>query len=137
MYIYEIEPRFKETDMMGVIYHSNYFVWCEVARKKLGDETNLTHERFKEIGVMFPVRRVSAEYIRPVLYGKNVFIEIKVVSFSGVRLIYDYEITDKEGTVYSKLKTEHIVIDYNFRPVHLKRKSKELYEEIKALVYVI
>lgn len=27
----EIEPRYQETDKMGVIYHGNYATWFEVA----------------------------------------------------------------------------------------------------------
>ena len=28
----EIRVRYAETDRMGVVYHANYLVWCEIGR---------------------------------------------------------------------------------------------------------
>ncbi|MDQ3309357.1 MAG: acyl-CoA thioesterase, partial [Gemmatimonadota bacterium] len=31
----ELRVRYAETDQMGVVYHANYLVWCEVGRTEL------------------------------------------------------------------------------------------------------
>ena len=31
----ELRVRYAETDQMGVVYHANYLIWCEIARTDL------------------------------------------------------------------------------------------------------
>ena len=30
-----LRVRYAETDQMGIVYHANYFIWCEIGRVEL------------------------------------------------------------------------------------------------------
>lgn len=126
IYSAEIFPRYAETDQMGVIYHANYFVWFEVARGMLYEHLGFHAEDLSKGDVLYPVRRVHCEYRRPARYGRVVLVEIKILKFSGVRIIYSYKVNEKEsGELLATGTTEHGITDANLRPLNLKNYDPE------------
>ena len=51
----DIRVRYKETDKMGVVYHSNYFAWFEIARITLLDELGCPYAELEKAGFFLPV----------------------------------------------------------------------------------
>jgi len=117
----DIFPRYAETDQMGVIYHSNYFVWFEYARGILYEHLGFSAQDLSKGDVLFPVRRVSCEYLRPARYGRMVRVSVKIVKFSGVRIVYEYEVHEKEsGELLARGATEHAITDADLNILNLK-----------------
>lgn len=79
MYVFEtkIRVRYAETDQMGVVYHSNYFQYFEVARAECIRVLELTYSDIEKSGIMMPVVEVNCKYIRPALYDD--FLTIKII----------------------------------------------------------
>ena len=50
----DIRVRYEETDKMGVVYHSNYFIWFEVAWVALLDELGCPYSELEKDGFFFP-----------------------------------------------------------------------------------
>ena len=50
----DIRVRYEETDKMGVVYHSNYFIWFEVARVGLLDEFKILIQNLKKLVFFSP-----------------------------------------------------------------------------------
>lgn len=119
IYVAKIEPRYAETDMMGVVYHANYLIWCEVARTGLYTHLGYSYEQAKKEQVLWPVRRASLDLKRPAYYGVRVYIEVKIRRFTGVRLIYDYLIKNEKGDLIATAMTEHGITDLDLRVVNL------------------
>lgn len=132
IYVAEIEPRYAETDMMGVVYHSNYLVWCEVARTGLYTHLGYDYTTARNDKVLWPVRRVSLDYQRPSFYGKRVYVETRIARFTGVRLIYNYVFRDEEGQVLATAMTEHGITDENLRVLNLHRHDEEMARRLEA-----
>jgi acyl-CoA thioester hydrolase len=63
-----IQPAFHETDMMGVIHNSNYFLWFEQGRLQILFEV-LTVEEAMKIGLLMPVVENICHYRKPVKFG--------------------------------------------------------------------
>jgi acyl-CoA thioester hydrolase len=57
MYINEtkIKVRYVETDQMGVVHHSKYYPWFEVARGEYITRMGMTYKQMEEEGIMMPV----------------------------------------------------------------------------------
>ncbi len=124
-----IEPRYAETDMMGVVYHANYLVWCEVARTGLYTHLGYSYEKIRDDKMLWPVRRASLDYRRPALYGKKIYVKTKITSFSGVRLIYSYEFSDGENLL-ATATTEHGITDVNLRVANLYKHDPAMAEKL-------
>ena len=64
----KIRVRYAETDQMGVVYHSNYFPYFEVARVESSRQLGMSYAEIEKMGVIMPVVDVHARYLRPALY---------------------------------------------------------------------
>lgn len=63
-----VRVRYAETDQMGVVYHSNYFLYFESARAESIRGLGYTYADMEKIGVIMPVVDVHCRYLRPALY---------------------------------------------------------------------
>lgn len=63
-----IRPDFHETDMMGVVHNSNYFLWFERGRLELMLDV-LPVEEAMRLGVFMPVVENCCHYRTPVKFG--------------------------------------------------------------------
>jgi acyl-CoA thioester hydrolase len=64
----KVRVRYAETDQMGVVYHSNYFLYYEVARVESIRQLGFTYADIEKTGVIMPVVEVQAKFIRSALY---------------------------------------------------------------------
>ena len=64
----QIRVRYAETDQMGVVYHSNYFLYFESARAESIRQLGLTYAGMEKMGIVMPVIDVHCRYLRPAVY---------------------------------------------------------------------
>lgn len=70
-----IRVRYAETDQMGVVYHSNYFPYFEVARAESIRQMGFTYADMENMGVIMPVVDVHCRYLRPAKYDDMLTIK--------------------------------------------------------------
>ncbi len=136
IYTAVIEPRFAETDMMGVVYHANYLIWCEVARTGLYTHLGYSYTKTQDDKMLWPVRRASLDYKRPALYGRKIYVKTKITTFSGVRLIYSYEFSDDTGTLLATATTEHGITDKNLKVANLYKHDPEMAKRLEEYIEI-
>lgn len=125
----EIEVRYAETDQMGVVYHANYLIWCEIGRTKIIEEMGFKYAEMEQDGIMSPVVNVQFSYKYPAKYGETVFVRTWVEAYNSVKVTYGYEIVNQEGKVCVTGTSEHVCVMKNsFRPISIKRKFPRLHE---------
>ncbi|MBQ6558755.1 MAG: thioesterase family protein, partial [Clostridia bacterium] len=54
--------RYAETDMMGIVHHSRYYPWFEVARTEFIKKTGLTYTEMEQMGILLPLTETGAKY---------------------------------------------------------------------------
>ncbi len=118
----EIPVRYAETDQMGVVYHANYFIWCEVGRTALMAQLGIPYHDMEEEGILAPVTSIEASYKAPAKFGDTVTVQTRVASYNGLRVTYSYEISAGERLCMTG-KSEHVLVDADrFRPRSMKKK---------------
>lgn len=131
----KIEVRYAETDQMGVVYHANYLVWCEIGRTKIIEDLGFKYAEMEKMGVMSPVVNIQLSYKYPAKYGETVEIRTWVEQYTGVKVTYGYEIVNEEGITCVTGTSEHVCVTKDsFRPISIKRKFPtwhEAYEKVK------
>ena len=65
---FQVRVRYAETDQMGVVYHSNYFLYFESARAESIRKLGFTYADMEKMGVIMPVVDVHCRYMQPALY---------------------------------------------------------------------
>jgi acyl-CoA thioester hydrolase len=71
-----IRVRYAETDQMGVVYHSHYFQYFEVARAESIRQLGFTYADMEKMGVIMPVIEVQCRYLRPALYDDLLTVKV-------------------------------------------------------------
>lgn len=77
---------YEDTDLAGIVYYANYLKFIERGRSEwiaaLGvDQMALRRDR----GVVFAVRRVVAEYLKPAHFGDALTVVSRLTALSGAR----------------------------------------------------
>jgi acyl-CoA thioester hydrolase len=72
----QLRVRYAETDQMGVVYHSNYFQYFEVARAESIRKLGFTYADMEKMGIIMPVIEVQCRYLRPALYDDLLTIKV-------------------------------------------------------------
>lgn len=126
-----IRPRYAETDQMGIIYHSNYIVWFEVARSDFFKAIGYSYKKLEEENIILPVLEVNCKYLKSAKYDEEVIIKTSLRFFKGIRLGLNYVIMDKStGDKLVEGYTIHGFVDKNLKPINIKKKNIEIYNLI-------
>lgn len=132
----KIVPRYNETDQMGVIYHSNYFVWFEVGRTDYLTNFSMSYKDMEEMGVMLPVIEVGCKYKSSAKYADNLVISTNIESLTPVRIKFNYVIKREGDNVFiAEGFTEHVFAStQNGKPINLKKRYENLYNLLENIV---
>jgi len=87
-----IRVRYAETDQMGVAYHANYLVWCEVGRTDLLRSLGATYAQLEEGGLRLAVAEAGVRYLAGARYDDLVRIETTVRRVQSRGVTFDYEL---------------------------------------------
>lgn len=125
----KIRVRYKETDQMGVVHHSNYYPWFEAARTEYMRKAGIDYRQMEENGVMLPVLETHCSYIRGAKFDDLLTVRTWISRFAGIRLTMEYEvIRDSDGLRLAKGSTVHAFTDNSLKPLNIKKKHPELYK---------
>lgn len=118
----QVEIRYAETDQMGVVYHANYLIWCEIGRTQIVKDLGFNYAELEEAGYLSPVMDFSIQYKAAMRYGQTATVRTWIEEHTKLRTTYGYEILHEDGTVAVTAKSIHILVKKeNFRPVSLKK----------------
>lgn len=91
-----VRVRYAETDRMGVVYHANYLVWCEIGRTDFIRATVASYASLEEEGVMLAVAECSIRFIRGAVYDDEVEVQTRLLRVRSRTLEFGYEIIHVE-----------------------------------------
>ena len=134
MEAYIRKVQYYETDMMGVMHHSNYIRWMEEARVDFMERMGFPYAKMEAEGVMSPVRAISCEYKKPSHFGDILAVRVTVESFNGIRMAIRYEMQNAAGELVFAARSEHAFIDRDGRIVRMKREMPAFCAAIEALM---
>jgi acyl-CoA thioester hydrolase len=81
---------YEDTDLAGIVYYANYLKFIERARTEWVASLGVDQMALRETqGVVFAVRRVEADYLRPAKFGDDLQVETTLQSLGGARLVLE------------------------------------------------
>ncbi len=126
MFAYVRKAHYHETDMMGVVHHSNYLRWMEEARIAFMDFVGTGYAEVEKESVVSPVTAVAVEYKRPVYFNDEVEIRVTVISYTGIRLEIGYEFFNRtRNEICTEATSKHCFVK-NGRVVSMKKQMPDL-----------
>ena len=88
----DLQVRYKETDKMGRVYHSNYFVWLDMARTEYLREAGISYKKMEEEGVYFVVAETNCKYKNSLGFDDKVLIETWIKEVKKATVEFEYKI---------------------------------------------
>lgn len=92
-----IRVRYNETDQMGIVHHSNYIFYYEVARTELMRDLGTSYREMEERGALLVVRDVSMRFIAPAYYDEILNVRVSIREEPTVKVTFDFEIFNQKG----------------------------------------
>ena len=96
----KIKVRYNETDQMGIVHHSNYLKFFELARIEWLEKLNIPYEKIEQNNIILPVVRCELKFIKPLFFGDYFFVKVFCTKKPTSTVEFSYEIfnDNKEKT---------------------------------------
>ena len=115
----QLRVRYAESDQMGVVYHTNYLVWCEIGRTELiRSMTGESYATLERAGVALAVSELSIRYHGAAKYDDLIRVKTTLTEARSRSVTFEYVISKWEtGERLASAKTVLVSLDENGRPV--------------------
>ncbi|MAE96127.1 MAG: hypothetical protein CL910_15835 [Deltaproteobacteria bacterium] len=101
---------FYETDAMGVVHHSNYVRYLELARIRWMEEHHRPYRSYVQEDRHFATTRVEVDYRQAARFDDELSITVWLEWIRGASLRLAYRI-EREATLLTTAATEHALVD--------------------------
>lgn len=91
--------RYADTDQMGYVYYGHYARLYEIGRVESLRYLGMSYKELETSGVMMPVYDMKCRYIQPAKYDDLLTIRTHIKILPKVRIVFDYEVFNEEGTL--------------------------------------
>ncbi len=90
--ISEVRVRYAETDQMGVVYHANYLVWCEIGRTDYIRRAGRSYAELERDGVLLAVSDASMRFHASARYDDPIRIHTSLTHVGSRGMTFAYRI---------------------------------------------
>ena len=131
----KLKVRYAETDQMGIVHHSNYYVYFETAREDFISGAGFSYKDMEDMGIMMPLVETQCRYFKGAKYAENLIIETTLEELSAVKVILQYKvIREKDNNLIAKGKTIQAFVDKkNFKILNMKKSNPALWYKLESL----
>ena len=102
MHRFTLRVYYEDTDLAGIVYYANYLKFIERGRSEWLRDLGVDQAGLKaDQGVVFAVRRVEADYLKPARYDDLLTVTSSFVEQSGARLVLSRAVLRGEVVLFS------------------------------------
>ena len=92
-FVMPVRVYYEDTDAGGVVYHANYLNFFERARTEMLRELGFEQDQLREEhGVMFAVRAMQIDYLRPARFNDLLHVSATIVELKKASLVFEQTI---------------------------------------------
>lgn len=114
----EIEVKFSDVDMLGVVWHGNYIRYFEDGREAFGRQYGLGYMDVYNAGFIVPIVNVNCDYKRFLRYEDKVIIETIYTPAQSAKINFNYRLLNA--------KTGELIVKGSSMQVFVHRDNFEL-----------
>jgi 1,4-dihydroxy-2-naphthoyl-CoA hydrolase len=117
-FTYSRTVHFADTDAAGVVFFANYLAICHEAYEESLSAAGIDLRTFfSDHGVVVPVAKSEAEYLRPISCGDKLAVSVAPTALSDNSYEIRFEVTrlGSPAKCAARIRTEHVCIDSKAR----------------------
>jgi acyl-CoA thioester hydrolase len=126
-----VRVRYAETDQMGVVYHSNHFVWFEIGRVELLRQLGFSYRQMEtEDQCYIAVVDARCRYKAPARYDDEIKVRTRLKNVRESAIHFAYELVRaSDGTLLAEGETTHIVTNAQMQKTELPEKYMHAFRQ--------
>lgn len=132
MVLHHHKVQFYETDLMGIVHHSNYLRIFEEARVLWAHQRGILDFQKPETAGHLAVIETQVWHLRTAQFGDDLEIAIQA-RIDKVRILFEYKMFchQRYQTPISECRTVHVPLDSGLKPIRPPDKLKTILEKEK------
>jgi acyl-CoA thioester hydrolase len=112
-----VRVRYQETDQMGVVYYSNYFVYFEMGRIDFLRNLGISYSELEKENIFLAVVEAHCKYKSPAMFDDLLIVKTWLSKMKYASVVFSYEIFRKdEEDLIVKGHTTLACLDVNKKP---------------------
>lgn len=121
---------YEDTDAGGVVYYANYLAFMERARTEWLREQGFEQPELASVhGVLFVVRAVRIDYLKPSRFNDSLQVTVEVVNVGGSRIRFLQQVLRGAEEIVRAEVDVVCVGSGGFRPARIPREMREKMEK--------
>ena len=129
-----VNVRYAETDKMGIVHHSVYPIWYELARTDLSKLAGFPYSKMEEEGLMTPLIELNCKYYSPAYYDDELVVTSTVSKLTPARVVFYYEVfRESQEKPINTGYTVHAIVNKEMKPINTKKFFPEIYNAMEKM----
>ncbi|MGA0540876.1 tol-pal system-associated acyl-CoA thioesterase [Neotabrizicola sp. VNH66] len=97
---------YEDTDLAGIVYYANYLKFIERGRSEWVRAAGIDQMALRDrLDVVFAVRRVEADYLRPARFGEDLTVTTALQDLGGARIVVAQQVLRGEDVLFRAMVT--------------------------------
>ena len=130
-HIWPIRVYYEDTDLAGIVYYANYLRFIERARSELVRAAGIDQVAMKAAGLVFAVRRVEADYLKPAHYDDQIEVRTRLRDVKGASFAMPQEVWRKDELLF-KAHVTIVVLNQAGRATRLPAELRARLDTVTA-----
>lgn len=127
----EDRVRFSETDLMGVVHHTNYLRWFEMGRVAYFRACGIELTALRDKGYQVPIVEVHARFRQSARFDDVYQVRTVLTHVDRIKFQFSYQVLrKKDGALLVEGDSTNAFTDLNGRP---KRLDVEEFEKLRQV----
>jgi acyl-CoA thioester hydrolase len=116
----EVRVRYAETDQMGVVYHANYLVWCEIGRTDFIRALGRSYADMERDGIRLAVSDATMRFVGSARYDDSIIVQTHLEDVRSRSMTFAYRIEHADtGKPLVTASTALVALDAAGKPSRL------------------
>lgn len=124
---FDIRVYYEDTDLAGIVYYANYLRFIERGRSEMLRAAGIDQLRIKdETGIVFAVRRLTAEYLAPATLDDILEVTTEPLEITGARIVLRQGVS-RDQTPLFKADVTLAALQDNGRPGRIPAELRQAF----------
>lgn len=130
MFIYKKKINFFDCDPAGILFYARVYELCHSAYEALIESFSLIEDYWKNETYIVPIISSEASYLKPVKYGEEILVEVKVSQLKQSSFELRYDCKNGKGESCAKVTTVHVFVDKSsWAKTEMNKEIKKFFEK--------
>lgn len=127
----DIRIYYEDTDLSGMVYHSNYLRFMERGRTEFLREHEIYLSDYHNEGIVFAVTEIKIQYRYPAKYNDLITVQTELDGITSFHVAFRAEIFNQDGKCLSRGVAKVVAVDEkNGSAIRLPERFIETAEKI-------